>query len=72
MHPQVPPDVVDGIRIQDKLSDEYSFGCILKSVAENKLPVPALASISKESLLYNANDRPTIDDLYVFIYNLFQ
>ena len=72
VHPQVPPDVVDGIRIQDKLSDVYSFGRILKSIAEDKLPVPALASISKECLLYNANDRPTIDDLYVFTYNLFQ
>ena len=71
-HPQISPDVVDGVRHQDKLSDIYSFGRILSILAEKVLQIPALSSISTECLNYSASDRPDTKDLYTFLTNLLQ
>lgn len=71
-HPHIAPDVTDGLRVQDKLSDVYSFGRVLSLMnREDVITVPALFSIASECLHYNATLRPTTADLSAFLKNLF-
>lgn len=71
-HPHIAPDVRDGLRVQDKLSDVYSFGRVLSLMnREDVITVPALFSIASECLHYNATLRPTTADLSTFLKNLF-
>ena len=68
-HPQVAPDVRDGIKKQSKASDVYSFGRILSNINEKK-PIPAVLSIVDKCLQYNSNARPLTHDLCKFFHNL--
>ena len=68
-HPQVAPDVRDGIHKQSVLSDVYSYGRIMLSMNE-KLSLPAISSMANLCLKYNADDRPKANELYISVQNL--
>ena len=70
-HPQVAPDVRDGICKQSTASDIYSFGRILSSINKEKLSVPVLLSMSDMCLDYDSDKRPSTNDLCTFLENLF-
>ena len=69
-HPHIAPDLRDGLRNQDKLSDIYSFGRVLSTIFDKVLSIPALGALAQECVKYNAADRPTTEDMYTFINNL--
>jgi hypothetical protein len=69
-HPQIAPDLRDGICIQSKKSDVFSFGRILKIINEEKLHIPVLTSMSELCLKYSGCDRPLTSDLHTFLTNL--
>ena len=69
-HPQVAPDVRDGICRQSTASDIYSFGRILSSINEENLSIPVLQSMSDMCLDYDGAKRPSTNDLYTFLENL--
>ena len=48
-HPQVAPEVRDGIHKQSTASDIYSFGRILSRVNKEKLKIPVLSFMSNVS-----------------------
>lgn len=68
-HPQVAPDVRDGLNKQSKASDINSVGRIL-SINEKK-PIPAVVSIVNMCLQYDSKDWPPTHDLCKFLTNLF-
>lgn len=69
-HPHIAPDLRNGIRAQDKLSDIFSTGRVLSIVCEKVLPIPGLSSITELCLKYNALERPNTEDLFTSLKNL--
>ena len=67
-HPQVAPDVRDGVHKQSVLSDVYSYGRIMLSINE-KLVSSAVSSMANLCLEYNAGDRPKTNELCTFVEN---
>ena len=71
-HPQIAPDLRDGYCKQCKASDIYSFGRIISAICKNKLPLPALISMSEMCLEFSKTKRPTTNELCTFLKNLFE
>ena len=75
-HPQVAPELRDGICKQSMASDVYSFGRILAAINEEKLSMPALTlsmpvhASSAMCLDYDYTKRPSTKDLCMFLENL--
>ena len=70
-HPQVAPDVRDGLYKQSTASDIYSFGRILSAINEDILSIPVIVSMSELCLEYDREKRPSTVDLCTFLVNLF-
>ena len=70
-HPQIAPEVRNGISKQSFSSDIYSFGRILQQINTAKLNTPVINSLSEQCLTHTAKDRPTAQDLHTFFTNLF-
>lgn len=70
-HPQVAPEVRDGLSKQSKLSDIYSVGRVLHQVNEKTLKIPMLCSYSRLCLKSNYTERPTSSDLVKAFSNIF-
>ena len=67
-HPQIAPDVRDGLTKQSQSSDVYSFGRIVSSIIDaKKLSIPGLSSLAGVCLEYNMEKRRKIIDLYKFL-----
>ena len=64
-HSHLAPDVRDGICEQSFLSDVYSFGHLLYTLAKNKKIDQRLhlKALSKECMQYNAHNRPEMNDV---------
>ena len=71
-HPQVAPEVRDGTCKQSIASNIYSFGRILSAINKENLSIPVLASMSDMCLDHNYDQRPSTNDLYTFLENLFR
>ena len=69
-HPQVAPELRDGISKQSTASDVYSFGRILSAINKEKLSIPVLTSMSAMCLDYDYDKRPSTNDLCTFLENL--
>ena len=69
-HPQVAPDLRDGLCKQSKLSDVYSFGRVMDSVNKKSLNLPVLCSLSSQCTEYLQTKRPTTSKLFMFLKNL--
>ena len=69
-HPQVAPDLRDGLCKQSKLSDVYSFGRVMDSVNKISLNLPVLCSLSSQCTEYLQTKRPTTSKLFMFLKNL--
>ena len=70
-HPQIAPDVRDGLKKQSPASDAYSFGRIILSIINSKkLTIPGLSSLAGTCLEYNMDKRPKTIALYTFMKSL--
>ena len=70
-HPQIPPDVVNGISHPSLASDVYSFGRVLRVVNEKFLKLPVLFPLTQQCMEFNGANRPSVTDLQTFLLNLF-
>ena len=61
-HPQIAPDVRDGLRAQSVTSDIFSFGRIIFMIS-NLLNEHSLRDLSKQCMLYDSSQRPCIHKL---------
>ena len=67
-HPQIAPDVRDGLVTQSPASDVYSFGRIISScISLKKVSIPGLSSIAEKCLEYNMEKRPKTIHMYNFL-----
>ena len=69
-HPQVAPDLRDGIQSQCTGTDIYSVGRIVAEIHRLSLPLPVLKSLSEMCLVYVSSKRPTSDDMLVTMTSL--
>ena len=65
-HPQIAPDIRNGLCKQSEASDIYSFGRIAGMVSRKMEDTP-VASLSKMCMMYNAADRPLVSDIKVIL-----
>ena len=70
-HCHIAPDMVMGHCKQSKYSDIYSAGRVIKAINEKVLKVPVLCKYSSLCMEYVCMSRPTTDDFYIFLFNLF-
>ena len=69
-HPQVAPEVRDGICRQSFASDIYSFGPIMQHI-NGKLQIPVLQNLADQCVgIYK--ERPSAEQLLTFLSNLFE
>ena len=69
-HPQVAPEVRDGICKQSFASDIYSFGRIMQHI-NGKLQIPVLKNLADQCVgMYK--ERPSAEQLLTFLSNLFE
>lgn len=71
IHPQVAPEVRDGINKQSHASDIYSFGRIMQHI-NCKLQIPVLDQLAGQCLGLVFKERPTAKQLLTFFSNLFK
>ena len=69
-YPHIAPDLINGHCRQSTSSDVFSIGKVILQINE-KLSIPVLQSLSKEYNEYICTQRPTIQDLKTFLFNLF-
>lgn len=69
-HPQIAPDLRDGLCKQCELSDVYSLGRVIQKVNNQFLKISTLTSYSSICIQYSCTKRPSSSDLYVCISNL--
>ena len=70
-HPQVAPDLRDSRCKQSKFSDVYSIGWVITQINDKFLKINLVASHGSMCTQYNGTKRPTTDELYTTIRNLF-
>ena len=70
-HPQIAPEVHNGIHKQSFASDIYSFGRIMQRV-NHKLEIPVLNSLADQCLGAAYDKRPSAQQLLTFLSNLFE
>ena len=68
-HPQIAPDLRDGLCKQSTASDIYSFGRILSAI-NDVLSIPVIVSMTELCLEYYCRKRPSTVDLCTFLNNL--
>jgi len=71
-HPQIAPEVRNGISRQSFCSDIYSFARVLQQINLSKLNIPVISSLSEQCLTHCYQERPTCEDLHIFFTNLFE
>ena len=71
-HPQIAPEVRNGLEMQSYCSDIYSYGRIFQQINEEMLKIPVLYKMAEQCLDYCSKMRPTAGDLHKFLVNLFQ
>ena len=71
VHPQIAPEVRNGIHKQSFASDIYSFGRIMQRV-NHKLEIPVLNSLADHCLGASYDKRPSAEQLLTFLTNLFE
>ena len=71
-HPQIAPEVRNGLEKQSFCSDIYSFGRVLQQINAEILKIPVLFNLTEECLDYCSQKRPTAKGLHKFLTNLFQ
>ena len=69
-HPQVAPDLRDGLCHQNKSTDIYSFGRLLHVISDKAIPLPALVTLSKVCMDYSSLKRPTTSTVFTSLSNL--
>ena len=70
-HPQIAPEVRNGLSRQSYKSDIYSFGRVLKKINSAVLKIPVLFSLSEQCIDHSPQERPTSEELHIFFSNLF-
>lgn len=70
-HPQVAPEVRNGISTQSFASDMYAFGRVLHQINLQKLKRPVVSRLAQQCLDQFHQRRPTIDELHTFLLQLF-
>ena len=70
-HPQIVPEVRNGVEKQSYCSDMYSFGCVLNHINAEILKTPVLYSMAEQCLDYCSQKRPAAKGLHKFLTNLF-
>ena len=70
-HPQIAPEVRNGLEKQSYCSDIFSFGRIIQRINEEKLKIPVLYKMAEQCLDTCSQKWPTTTDLYKFLKNLF-
>lgn len=70
-HPQIAPEVRNGVEKQSYCSDMYSFGRVLHQINSEILKIPVLYKMAEQCLDYCRLNRPTAEDLHKFLTNLF-
>ena len=70
-HPQVAPEVHDGLAPQSTKSDTYAYGRVLSQMNTVKLQMRVLCTLSSECLSTDYKRRPTTSNLFTFMRNLF-
>lgn len=66
-HPQIAPDLRDGLTRQCQATDIYSVGRIISSI-KGKLCLPILDPITEKCLIYRSEKRPTTAELYEILH----
>ncbi len=70
-HPQVAPEVRNGVSTQSFASDMYAFGRVLRQINLLKLKLPVVSHLAEQCLDQFHQRRPTIDELHTFLLQLF-
>ena len=70
-HPQIAPEVRNGVEKQSYCSDMYSFGRVLNQINAEILKTPVLYNMAEQCLDYCSQKRPAAKDLHKFLTNLF-
>ena len=70
-HPQIAPEVRNGLEKQSPCSDIYSFGRILSQINTDFLTIPVLYSMAEQCLDSCSQNRPVAKLLHIFLTNLF-
>lgn len=70
-HPQVAHDLRDSRCKQSKFSDVYSIGRVITQINDKFLKINLVASHGSVCTQYNGTKRPTTDELYTTIRDLF-
>lgn len=71
-HPQIAPEVRNGLAMQSYHSDIYSFGRVFQKINEDILKIPVLYKMATLCLDDSSKMRPTAGDLHKFLVNLFE
>ena len=69
-HPHIAPDLREGYCKQSMASDIFSFGRILK-IVNDVIEIPVLNNMSDMCTAYKGSDRPTTEEMFTFLSNLF-
>ena len=69
-HPHIAPDLLTGVRTQDKMSDVFSFGRLISILCKEVISIPVLISLMSECTRFSATERPKTNELYTFLSNL--
>jgi len=70
-HPQIAPELCNGLARQSHKSDIYSFGRVRKKINSKVLKIPVLFNLSKQCTDHSPQERPTCEELHIFFLNLF-
>jgi len=70
-HPQIAPEIRNGLAKQSYKSDIYSFGRVLKKINSTVLKIPVLFELSQQCIEHVPQGRPTCNELHKFFSNLF-
>ena len=70
-HPQIAPEIRNGLAKQSYNSDVYSFGRVLKKINSFVLKIPVLFELSQQCIERTPQRRPTCEELHKFFSNLF-
>lgn len=65
-HPQIAPEVRDGLSKQSEASDIYSYRRIVSMVSKKTKEI-TVQNLSKMCMMYNATDRPLISSIKVLL-----
>ena len=68
-HPQVAPDLRDGLVQQSQATDIYSLGRILKRCNSVLLHSPDLSTQIRKILSYHSHDRPELKSVLLMLNN---